>query len=1274
MTDSPYIYNFDPQGESTAARAVRFVGQRKYVLELGCAYGVMTKVLVEYNGCTVFGIEYDEASAKHAAPYCEELRLLNIEDQNWEDIFGATRFDVILAADVLEHLRDPQKCLISLRKYLKPDGYFVLSVPNIAHSGIVAELLNEDFRYRKTGLLDSTHLRFWSVKGVERLLADSGYVIDSLEMTRFDPALSEFAESWSALPTAIATALSSRSLGDVYQYIIKAYPSDNAAAIRMPLPLKPWLLPFEDFEQRALDAEKKSVDAGVEIEFLKAREAQLESLVQQMTHSSSWRITSPFRFAARLMRYGFTNQDRERITGFLRHGYHRLPLPAQAKTLIRFAYHRVFRKAVRWLRSSRMRIVQFQAPSIKPSSKHKDTPDYVIWGVVDWHFRHQRPQQLALALAAKGRRVFYISPTLVDDERGGFEAEALDSSGQLFQIKIFAKGAPPIYTDAPSLAIVSQLRRSIGEVLEWAGCDQSISLIDHPFWLDIAAVLLNSRLVYDCMDHHEGFGNNADSLLQLEKRLLNEADLSVTTSTWLEEAIATQTKRRVLIRNACDYQHFSKVPDSIYRDLHGRRVIGYYGAIAEWFDLDLVASVARQHPECSVLLIGADTVNARLRLAKLPNVTFTGEVPYSRLPHYLHGFDVCLLPFKVVPLTLATNPVKAYEYLAAGKPIVTVNLPEMAQFGGLVYPAEGKDAFLAAVSKVLSQVEPETLVLQRKVFAEGQTWQHRTEVLIQLAESSAHDPKVSIVVVTYNNLDFTRACLESLVAHSQYEHVEIIVVDNASSDGSPAFLSEWVANGKNRKLILNDDNRGFAAANNQGLHMASGEYLVLLNNDTYVTPGWLRTLVRHLQRDRTIGLIGPVTNNIGNEAKIDISYADMEEMLPKAAAYTRRHVGQTYPLRTAAFFCVMMPRTTFSSVGPLDEIFGRGFFEDDDYCRRIEQVGLRIACADDVFIHHHLSASFNKLKQQDRQKLFEDNKKVYEAKWGPWVPHGFRSQSSKPLHVAQQREVVPAVFDGQKYVTGHCLVCGKPSRFYYQEIALWRESLNCQHCRSTSRYRSIARGLVRAITELTGAQTSSLATLPRSSNSKLRVYDTQPPFYYEPCAYPLPDLLKETGWIDVELSNYKPNKPMGTVLVKGITNQNLECLTFADESLDIVITSDVMEHVRLDDQAHQEIYRVLKPGGVYLFTVPHDRSWEKTLTRVQISDPADPSKDVHLLEPEYHGDTNSDGDGGVLAYRTYGRDIEGYLTKLGFEVDYCREDMADLGILNTELYYCRKIA
>lgn len=990
-----------------------------------------------------------------------------------------------------------------------------------------------------------------------------------------------------------------------------------------------------------------------------------------LLNSYSWRCTAPIRLAVRLMRSYRKSQERQHLTQILYKQYARLPLPACIRSVVTFVHLRLFRKVAPLIRHIESGLKQFHAPSIKPAAPFQDRPDYFVWGVIDWHFRHQRPQQLALVLS-ENRRVFYISPAFVNDVRAGFEVEVLNKSGRLLQIKLFVKGSPIIYSDAPDRETVAQLRRSVGEVLGWSDSQQIVSLVDHPFWYDVASVLPNSRLVYDCMDHHAGFGNNGQSLLIIEKQLLSRADLTIVTSLWLDSKIAADSKRHVLIRNACDYEHFSAPPDRIYHDSLGRQVIGYYGAIAEWFDLELIEAVARQHTDCSVLLIGSDTINAKSKLAKLPNVTFKGEVPYSELPYYLHGFHVCLLPFRVTPLTLATNPVKVYEYLGAGKPVVTTRLPEMAQFGDLARVTADSNGFLAAVQECLSQAETEASRHQRKVFAMGQTWQHRAEELIQHAESAEYDPKVSVVVVTYNNLDFTRSCLESLDKHNQYANTEIIVIDNASSDDSPAFLSGWVLNGHQRKLILNEENRGFAAANNQGLDVATGDYLVLLNNDTYVTPGWVRTLVHHLKNDTKIGLIGPVTNNIGNEAKIDISHSDMDEMLAKSASYTRRHIGQVYPLRTAAFFCAMMPRATYEKVGRLDESFGQGFFEDDDYCRRIEAIGLRIVCAEDVFVHHHLSASFDSLKQQERQKLFDKNRTIYEAKWGAWTPHCHRSVY--PSTVDSQLPSIPGALTQQRHLTGVCVICGNKGVFFYKSACDWRESLICQNCRSTSRYRSIAKGLLRAINELTGLEASSLAALPNNSKKKIHVYDTQTPFYYETCAYPLPDLMKATSWINVTLSQYKPKRKMGETLAKNITNQNLERLTFPDESFDILITSAVMEHVRLDDRAHGEIYRVLKPGGIYIFTVPHSFALDQTLIRVQIVDPNDPSKDIQLLEPEYHGDANNDETDGALTYRTYGRDIKAQLTETGFEVEYCREDIEHQGILSTELFYCKKVS
>jgi len=245
------------------------------------------------------------------------------------------------------------------------------------------------------------------------------------------------------------------------------------------------------------------------------------------------------------------------------------------------------------------------------------------------------------------------------------------------------------------------------------------------------------------------------------------------------------------------------------------------------------------------------------------------------------------------------------------------------------------------------------------------------------------------------DLALTQDCLASIEAHSDYPDLEVIVVDNASSDGSGEWLQGWAAEaspaGHARRLVRNAANLGFAAGNNAGLRLATGEFLVLLNNDTYVTPGWARGLVNHLRSDPRLGLVGPVTNNIGNEARIEIDYADMAQMIERAGAHTRAHPGRRMPLATIAFFCVAMPRGVFDRVGGLDERFGMGFFEDDDYCRRVQQAGYGIACAEDVFVHHHLSASFDALKAGQKQALFERNKALYEEKWGPWTPHAYRA-------------------------------------------------------------------------------------------------------------------------------------------------------------------------------------------------------------------------------------------------------------------------------------------
>ena len=709
------------------------------------------------------------------------------------------------------------------------------------------------------------------------------------------------------------------------------------------------------------------------------------AVLAQIQATRSWRWTRPIRYALRLLSGRSGPDDAREFGRRLRGVRARLP----------FADSLAVEAGVGPLATlPRPEESVPAAVTLKPAEP--GMPDVFVWAVIDWHFRTQRPQHLARALAGRGHRVFYVSNNFSDSAQPGFRADPLDASGRLFQVHLNLAGAPPIYFGLPDAAQADAIQASLAELLGWSGTQASTSLVHHPYWAPFTRMLPNARVVYDCMDHHAGFENNAPAVIQAEHALLGDADLVIVTSSWLEDELAPRARATALVRNAGDASFFAEAPAEVFRDPDGRQVIGYFGAIAEWFDIELVRKVALAHPDKLVLLIGSDTIGAADALDGLRNVRFVGEVAYARLPYWLHGFDVALLPFRVIDLTMATNPVKVYEYLAAGKPVVAVDVPEMAQFDGLVRVARDHEDFVAAVAAALDAPFSPEDAAARRLFAEGQTWAHRA-LELDNALATIDEPVVSVVVLTYNNLDFSRNCLFSIEHYSDYPNLEVIVVDNASSDGSPDWLREWEQEpsraGHRRKLILNDANLGFAAGNNVGLREATGEYLVMLNNDTYVTHGWVRSLCAHLRRDPSLGIVGPVTNNIGNEAKLEVAYDDIVQMHRVVGEYTRAHPGREIALRTAAFFCVALPRHVFERVGELDEAFGVGFFEDDDYCRRVELAGWRVACAEDVFVHHHLSASFDQLKAEAKKKLFDANKAIYEAKWGAWEPHAYRSHA-----------------------------------------------------------------------------------------------------------------------------------------------------------------------------------------------------------------------------------------------------------------------------------------
>jgi GT2 family glycosyltransferase len=248
-------------------------------------------------------------------------------------------------------------------------------------------------------------------------------------------------------------------------------------------------------------------------------------------------------------------------------------------------------------------------------------------------------------------------------------------------------------------------------------------------------------------------------------------------------------------------------------------------------------------------------------------------------------------------------------------------------------------------------------------------------------------PVVSVVIVAYGGKQLLESCWAALGRHTGWPRLEVIVIDNGTRDGTSSWLKMVAERDPRLVVIENRDNLGFARAANQGIRRASGEYVVLLNDDTLPAPGWLSRLVAHLERDRGLGLVCPVTNHIGNAAKVEAHYRTADELRQFAEERAFAHAGQLLGLDTVALFCAAMRRSLLAEIGSLDERFEVGMFEDDDLSRTLRARGLRLGVALDAFVHHVGQASFGRLSPAEYLAIWEANRRRFEAKWGVrWIP------------------------------------------------------------------------------------------------------------------------------------------------------------------------------------------------------------------------------------------------------------------------------------------------
>ena len=348
--------------------------------------------------------------------------------------------------------------------------------------------------------------------------------------------------------------------------------------------------------------------------------------------------------------------------------------------------------------------------------------DVVVFPMIPWRYRRQRIHHVAGKFAAAGHRVFYLA-TKLGPLGSPYEARR---SGDIIEVDLSHPSDLDIYKDVISGRGLDSLEGALGELVADAKIASPIMYVAFPAWRPLVSRLAaQGTVVYDCVDDVSGFPNISRKRVGEEHELVESADLVVCSSRALYEQKHPEAKKCVLVPNGADYDHFSGGRGGVIPD--GGLAVGYFGAIAEWFDVELVEFAAQQRPGIRFVLIG-DTYGADVRvLMRMGNVSVLGERPYEELPEYLRDFDACIIPFRQDhKLARAASPIKLYEYMAGSKPVVSTRLPELEGLDGCLSSAT-REEFVENIDVALSM--PAEKKAELAEFARANSWDGRFEAL-----------------------------------------------------------------------------------------------------------------------------------------------------------------------------------------------------------------------------------------------------------------------------------------------------------------------------------------------------------------------------------------------------------------------------------------------------------------------------------------------------------------------------------------------------------------
>ena len=484
---------------------------------------------------------------------------------------------------------------------------------------------------------------------------------------------------------------------------------------------------------------------------------------------------------------------------------------------------------------------------------------------------------------------------------------------------------------------------------------------------------LGIRIYYDYFDELSRDIYPGLTSLQTERheRLLRDPEVLICTTApnlyW--KAVAQRKKNVILSRNAVSLEDWKVPPDApvppemreVLRS--GRKIVGFYGSFAPWLDYGMLTELCVKRPGLQLVMIGYDYewgrgAFAASGLANRRNVTIIPAQKYSDLKYFSRFFDVCVIPFRLYELTESVSPVKMFEYMAQGKPVVASPLPECKRCGPCLI-AGTPDEFVRQIDRAMELKDDPAYQAKLRAEAAANTWRARADQIENFLESAVpprtapETPLLTIAVPAYNMEQYLPVLLGKLEPPVLLRQIEILIVNDGSHDGTKDVALKAARRHPGCIRVIDKENGGHGSCINAGLREARGKYFKLIDADDYPDPAALLMHLNFLSKHDADMVICDYRRFYTDGSTMDISYADR---LREGTEYTLETLGRALSIDRSHLSFIHMHAITYRTAVLREaslRITEHSFYVDQEYITYPLPFVKRIL-RQNIFLYHYL--------------------------------------------------------------------------------------------------------------------------------------------------------------------------------------------------------------------------------------------------------------------------------------------------------------------------------